>query len=475
VRASNSPRLDPARRAGNEPENLIKAFGSETGEIETENMPVKPRAIVYLLIVVLVALLAIAWFLDIDKVVVSQEGQVITTRPSIALQALDTSIIKSIDVEEGQIVKPGQLLETLDPTFTNADANALRIQIAGLKAQIARDESELAGRPLEYPPTGDPVDRKYEDLQTAYHLQRVQQYDSQVRSFDEQIALARATVAKLKADAAVLASRLTIAKQVSVMWDGLLARNSGTELQALTARDAVMQIDKDLQFDDNSIVETEHSIASTTANKEAFIQQWLGAASQDLVTSRGSEDAAIEQLSKAQRYSDLVRIEAPDDCIVLSIPKVSVGSVVKLGDPIMTLALLTTPVEAEIAVSPRDVGFVRVGDEVTVKLDAYEFVEHGTATGRLRWISEGTFTEDLLTGGTGATGAQSVNAAGAAQPYYKARISLTKFDFRDVPKDFRLLPGMTLSADVHVGRRHLLLYLLKGLLRVGFESMREPE
>lgn len=470
MRASNSPRLDPARRVGDAPETLIRAFGSETGEIEVENTPVKPRAILYLFIVVIVALVTIAWFLDIDRVVESQEGQIITTQPPLALQALDTSIIKSIDVEEGQIVKPGQLLETLDATFTNADANALKIQIASLEAQIARDESELAGRHLEYPAANDPVTRKYQDLQMAYHLQRVRQYDSQVRSFDEQIALAQATVAKLKADAVVLESRSSIARQVSGMWDGLLAKNSGTELQALEARDAVMQISKDLNLDNNSMVETEHQIASTMANRQAFIEQWLGAASQDLVTSRSSADAAIEQLSKAQRYSDLVRIVAPDHGIVLSIPRVSVGSVVKLGDPIMTLALLTVPVEAEIAVSPRDVGFMRVGDEVTVKIDAYEFVEHGSATGRVRWISEGTLTDDLI------TGAPTVSAgAGGSQPYYKARVNLTKFDFHNVPTDFRLLPGMTLSADVHVGTRHLLLYLLKGLLRVGFESMREPE
>jgi HlyD family secretion protein len=217
------------------------------------------------------------------------------------------------------------------------------------------------------------------------------------------------------------------------------------------------------------MAETEHSLAAAVANREAFRQQWLGLASQDLVTSRNARDAAVEQDAKAERHSDLVRVTAPDDCIVLRIPKVSVGSVVKTGDPIMTLALITVPVEVEISVLPRDVGFVRKGDEVTLKLDAYEFVEHGTAAGRVRWISEGTFTDDLISGDP------SLATTGSAQPYFKARIEITHMDFVNVPEDFRLLPGMTLSADIHVGKRSVLRYLFKGIVRTGVESMREPE
>jgi hemolysin D len=131
--------------------------------------------------------------------------------------------------------------------------------------------------------------------------------------------------------------------------------------------------------------------------------------------------------------------------------------------------LLKAAIEVEIAVTPRDIGFVRKGDEVTVKLDEYEFVEHGVATGRVRWISEGSFNEDLINETTA-----SMNGGGP-QPYYKVRVELQHLNFLDVPKDFRLLPGMTLSADIHVGERHLLRYLFKDLVRTGVESMREPE
>jgi HlyD family secretion protein len=465
---ANRSRLDPSRRTGDDPARLIKAFSSDGSEIQAELDPVKPRMAVFLLAAMVVAFLVIAEFIDIDRVVESQEGQVVTVQPTIALQALDTSIIRSIDVEEGQIVKPGELLETLDPTFATADAAQLKIQIAGLDAQIARDEAELAGHPLEYPPSSDKTMLEYRALQLTFHQQRIRQYDEQVKSYDEQAALANATIDKMKKDELRLEEREVFVARIEKMWTDLLAKDSGSTLQLLEAKDATVQVRKDIDFAKNSVREMEHSLAATIATREAFIQQWLGQASQDLVTSRSSRDAAVEQLAKAVRHSDLVRVAAPDDCIVLRIPKVSIGSVIKTGDPIMTLALMTVPVEIEVSILPRDVGFVRAGDPVTIKLDAYEFVEHGTATGRVRWISEGTFTEDLISGNP------TMNA-GSPQPYYKARVEVTHLDFFDVPPDFRLIPGMTLSADIHVGKRRLLRYLFKGIVRTGFESMREPE
>ena len=466
----NSRRLNPSLRTGPEASRLIRAFSSDAGEIQAVLHPVQPRMWLYLLTALVVGTLGVANMFEIDRVVESFEGHIVTVQPTILLEALDPSIIKSIEVEEGQIVKKGQLLETLDPTFTSSDARALQIQIASLNAEITRDEAELAGQPLVYPPTEDLDAQKYQAAQTVLHIQRMQQYEQQLKGFDEQVATFRATIAKLREDEDELERRKAIASRVEKMFNVLQSQDSGSQLQLLQAQDGTVQVVKQFQFDKNSISETEHSIAATLANREAFIQAWLASTSQDLVTSRNSRDSAVEQLEKAARHTELTRITAPDDCIVLRIPHVSVGSVVTMGAPIVTLALMKAPIEVEIAVMPRDIGFVRRGDEVTVKLDAYEFFEHGSATGKVRWISEGTFNEDLIN-----PGMASMVDGTTPQPYYKVRVELQHMDFFNVPNDFRLLPGMTLAADIHVGERHLLRYLLAGLVRSSVESMREPQ
>jgi HlyD family secretion protein len=155
-----------------------------------------------------------------------------------------------------------------------------------------------------------------------------------------------------------------------------------------------------------------------------------------------------------------VRLDALDDAVILKMAKLSVGSVLKEGDPLFYLAPLRSPIEAEVRIATRDVGFLRPGDPVKVKLDAFNFIEHGTAEGTLRWISEGAFTVD--------------DNGVATEPYYKARVALTNTDLRNVPEGFRLIPGMTLAGDIHVGTRSVFMYIVSGAMRGMGEAMREP-
>ena len=104
---------------------------------------------------------------------------------------------------------------------------------------------------------------------------------------------------------------------------------------------------------------------------------------------------------------------------------------------------------------------MRVGDPVTLKVSAFNSYEHGSGKGRLEWISENAFTDE-------STG------NGAAQPYYRARASIDRGEFHDVTSDFRLVPGMTLTADVHVGNRSAFTYILGGFFRGMGETMRGP-
>jgi len=97
---------------------------------------------------------------------------------------------------------------------------------------------------------------------------------------------------------------------------------------------------------------------------------------------------------------------------------------------------------------------------VQLKLDAYRFLQHGTAKGVVKTISEGSFTTD--------------DNNVPVDPYFKVRVAIKDAHLRHVPKDFRLIPGMTLAGDIMVGRRTILSYLVEGGLRTGSEAMREP-
>ncbi len=168
------------------------------------------------------------------------------------------------------------------------------------------------------------------------------------------------------------------------------------------------------------------------SDRDAFKQQWFAQLSQDLVTTRNKLDEARASYEKALKHQDLVRWTAAEPSVVLTMARLSVGSVLKPGDPFITLMPIDTKLEAEIRISSRDIGFVRAGDPCTMKVDAFNAAEHGTASGKVRWISEGAFTTDE-------------DGKPLDYTYYKARCSVDSSNFKDVPSNFRLIPGMTLQ------------------------------
>ena len=442
------------------PAKVIRLFQSETAEILEAPEPRGVRGTVYVLGAFVVALAVLSVATQLDRVVTSVSGQVVTTQPTIVVQALDPSIIKTLDVHEGQRVRAGDVLATLDPTITAADVEALKLQIASLNAQIARCEAELAHRPFAPTIGPDPAVARYEQLQESYYLQRKAQFDNQIRSYDAQIAESKATIAKYEGDAARYADRAKLAKQVEQMRATLAAAEVGSRLNLLAATDQKTELLRSVEFDHSSLVESQHHLESTIATRDAFAQQWYAQTSQELVTARNQRDAAAQQLEKATKHKDLVRMVATEDAVVLNMAKRSVGSVLNPGDPFISLAPLRSPIEVEVHMLARDVGFIRAGDPVKVKLDAFSYIEHGMADGTVRWISEGAFTTD--------------DNGQPTPAYYKVRIALTNVALRNVPEGFRLIPGMTLSADVHIGTRSVLMYIVEGALRGANEAMREP-
>lgn len=439
---------------------IVRQFQSEVEAISEAPEPRWARVTVLTLGGLFLSILLILCLTKIDRVVTSVGGKIVSTERMQVFQALDPSIIKSIDVREGNEVKAGQLLATLDPTFAAADVKQLKRQVASLQAQIERDEAQLEERSFTFPREIDPETVKSVNEQKDYYNQQVAQYKAQLSSFDAKISQTQATIQKYQTDASRYQQREQIAKQIEDMRATLAAHGTGSQYSLLTSQDQRTEVLRTLEYDNNSLVEAQHTLASNKADRDAFIEQWSTQLSHDLATARNNLDTAQASLEKALRHHELVRLTAAEPSVVLSLAPLSVGSVLKEGDTLLKLMPLDAPVEAEIRIASRDVGFVRPGDLCVLKIEAFNYMEHGTADGSIRWISDNAFTTDENN--------QPVEA------YYKARCSVREMHFVEVPVTFRLIPGMTLQADVNVGTRSVAMYLLGGFLRAVGESMREP-
>ena len=438
----------------------VRQFQSEIAAIREQDEPLSARLTLYTMTAMVVAFVLLAAFTTVDRTVSSFAGKIVTQTGTSDYQALDTSIVKSIDVKEGERVAKGQLLATLDSTFASADLNQIRDQIDSLEAQIARQEAELSGSEPLFPGKAGAEPGKYVALQRQLFEQRRAQYQAQLNSFDQKIATTQATIKKFEVDESHFKDREAIAKQVEDMRSALLQKGAGSLLNLLGSSDSRIEALRTLDFGHNSLIEAQHQLSSLQADREAFVQQWLSTTSQDLVTARNTRDSARNQLEKAQKHQDLVKLYANQDSYVLQRAKLNVGSIIKEGETIVTLAPVDAPLEAEAEITARDVGFIRVGDEATLKIDSFNFAEHGTVKGKVATISEGAFTAD--------------ETGGAKPAFYKIRVKIEAVNLINVPPSFRLIPGMTLTTDVKVGKRSLGAYILGGLVSSINSSMREP-
>ena len=441
--------------------DLVGAFESETAAVFLETAPTRQHLILYTLIGIIVVSIGLSAIVKLDRVVTSV-GRIVPTAGSMYVSPFDTGIVRQVNVKAGDVVRKGQSLATLDPTFTHADLLELQQKSASDEAAVARLQAELSGQPYRYS-AQDP----YQALQGGIWNKRQAEYRSNLADFDGKIHGAAAQVAQYRANSQEYAKRLTLAQGVEKLYEPLLEKGYVSKLQLMQATDERMEMGR-LQADaQNQMAALGQTLTSLQAQRQAFIEKWHSDIGTELVTVNNDLDSTRQRLEKAQKLSDLSSLDAPADAIVLKVGKVSPGSVAGGGgqatpgqDPLFTLVPLDAIQEADVNVSAEQIGFIKVGDPVNLKLDAYRYTQHGTAKGVIKTISEGSFTTD--------------DNNTPVPPYFKVRVAITEAKLRNVPSGFRLIPGMTLAGDIMVGRRTILSYLVEGGLRTGSEAMREP-
>lgn len=434
-------------------------FLPDADAIEQRPLGGVTRWTLYTLASFLLAIVVWASVAEVDEVVVGH-GKLVTVRPNLVVQPIETAIIQSIDVRVGQVVRKGQQLAALDPTFVVADESQLRARLASLHARAKRLDSELAqgnGKDLSDGKTEE------EQLQARIRLARDASYHSRLAQFDETLAKLKASLVTNQSDQQMLTSRVKLLKEMETMQARLLEQNISARQRYLEAQDKRLEVDRDLNVAVHREIEVRSEIAAEEAEREAFVKEWSQKTMEELVQVRDERDSVSDQLKKATKRHTLVRLETPADAVVLDISKHSVGSVIREAETLVTLVPLDVPLEAEIQINATDIGFVKVGDVVRIKLDAFPFQKHGTLPGTIDVISDDAFSRDSSQG----------HALGQADVYYTGRVSLGKVNLEHVGRDFRLIPGLTLQAEIKVGRKPVISFFLYPLLRSLDEGVRE--
>ncbi len=438
-------------------------FESPSAAIIATRPPPLARMTNLLVFVLVVSLLVAGGVIQVDRIV-SARGKLTADSPNIQLQPFDDAIIASIHAKRGDIVRKGQVLARLNPTFSTANVTAMRDQVELLSAVADRLQAESVGG--QFAP--EPVN-PHTELQEEIFLRRLKEYDASMQGFDQRISQTASQVAGAKSQANFYQQRLGLAAKVQELRQTLQDRQYGSLLNTLLATDVSLSMASALAHAETDGIQAGRQLAAQQAEREAFVQRWNGQVAQDLADTRRNLVQAQQDFAKADLHHELVVLRAPRDAIVLSVAKVSVGSVVTSAEPLIQLVPLDVPLSVEADISGIDSGYVRPGDEVTIKFDTLPYLQYGSGRGAVRSISADSFSPEVS-----VSGHEEMLPNRPQTLFYKGDIALQELTLHNTPEGFRLVPGMPVTADVKVGERSVLAYFITKILPVAYDSMHEP-
>ncbi|MFM2036919.1 MAG: hypothetical protein RL459_2184, partial [Pseudomonadota bacterium] len=415
-------------------------FLPDADEIERRPLPRLARVTLHLLVTVLVSFLVWAAYSEVDLIVTAR-GRLVTPLPNIVVQPLETSIIQSIEVRVGQVVHKGDRLATLDATFAQADESQLRNRLDSLNTQLASIDAELNGQRM----AANKADSPDQQIQSRLSSERQASYVSQLRRQNESIARLRSALETARQDELAMAARVKVLREMETMTDDLVSKKLAVKSRLLDARDRLLEAERATELARNRQIELRRELSAVEAERTAFETGWRQKMLEELLAVSRERDAVSDQLQKANRRQSMVVLTAPADAVVLEVAKLSQGSIVKEAEPFFTLVPIGDVLEAEVQIDSKDIGYIRTAALTSVKVDAFPFQKHGALQGRLAVVSQDSFRRDTTAG---------------SDAYYSARVTLSGDRLDNLPANAKLLPGMTLSAEIKVGQRSVMSYLL---------------
>lgn len=412
--------------------------------------------IVWILLAIIGAAMLWAVFGKLD-VVASAQGKIIPVDKVKVLQSADGGIVRAIHVRDGQRVRKGQVLIDLDPTQSGADkaqaASALgAAKVAGAYAQALLDYAHT-GRIAFKAPEGTPV----EIAQTQQDLLRAAaaEYQAQVADLQERGAESRALAAQSEKEVSKLQATLPLLKERVTRRKSLADRGLSSKLLQLEIEQQQIEHEREIGVQAENGARYRATQASTSAQIAALKQGFVRQAAEALAKAQDEIRLRQEELTKATQRNGLQRLRAPVDGTVQQLTVATIGAVIKPADPIMMVVPLNGTLEVEAMIANKDIGHVRVGQEVAIKLEAFSFTDYGTVPGHLVQISPDAIQDEK----------QGL--------IYQARIRLDRSTIDVDGRSMPLAPGLAATADIHTGSRRIISYLLSPLSRRAQEAGRE--
>jgi hemolysin D len=429
-------------------------------EIAARDPEDTPRLMLWAIAVLCALLLVWAIVAKLDIVAVA-DGRLVPQTYVKIVQPADAGIVREILVDEGDYVEAGQILVRLDPTETTADSTAIDRELQSQKLQIRRIDAELMGTSLIKSASDDAELFAQAEAQRASHRQQ----------FTDSVAQESAT--KDRATRELLAATEVMHKLEKTLPSYQRTADAYAELAQQKLVGAIEAEEKHRDaIEKSQDLETQRatvgSLQSAISQSDKRLAQLRSTYESELHAARLDATSKITQLeqqrAKLTFHQEHLELRAPQAGTIKDLATTTIGAIVQPGSVLLTLVPVHEPLLAEVSIKNEDIGFVREGQHVRLKLATYPFQKYGMLDGVVKTVMADSNMPDQGK-------SQSNKQDGVAQPsIYKAVIELGDQQLKTNEAIFPLSAGMQLNAEIVEGKRTVMEYLLSPVQRVRSEA-----
>ncbi len=441
---SNSDSL-PAVAPRKRPPALRTSYLAQSIQLEEGTSPRLVRLMIYLLAVFLIAAIIWSMFARLDQVA-RADGQVLPSSAVRQLQHLEGGIVADVLVEEGQIVEKSDLLLLLSPTFAQSELAQLRAREASLRARFIRLNAFVTGTEPRFGNLGQLFPELVAEHEALLRSQN-ESRNNQLEVLGRQINERKVALKTLFEQKATIARSVALVSEEAKLREGLMEKG-------LTPRFKYLDVLRLLNTTQGQQLQVEGLIARAeegVAESETRLAEVQSRMKNDALAEISNVSAELSEIRESMaRYEDRVKrleVRAPVRGVVQKLTYSTVGSVVAAGEAVAEIVPLDDRMVVEVKLNPKDVGFVEIGQEATVRFTAYDYAQFGGVAGHVRHISPTT-----VAGDTG-------------KAFYKVVLELEGDHVGGRADENRILPGMVVQADIRTGQRTLFEYLSKPVSR----------
>jgi adhesin transport system membrane fusion protein len=437
-------------KVGNGEANSLD-WASDADWAQLQQEPLRARKLLRMAAVLLVLLIIWAAFAEIDTVT-RGEARVIPTRQVQIMQSVDGGVVEAIAVKEGDVVQAGQLLLRVDPTRFTSNLQESRVSQLALEAKVARLDALTRGTPFK--PSAKLL-KEVPDVvaqEGRLYASRLAEMRAQTNIAENQLAQRRQELNEVKARLEQAERGLELATRELNATRPMLRTGAVSEVEVLRLEREVTRLRGDREQATAQIARVQSAILEATRKIEEVQLTARNEMSRELSDTMGKLASQTEggvALADKVKHAD---IKSPVRGTVKRLLVNTVGGVVQPGKEVIEIVPLDDALVLEVQITPRDIAFLHPGQSAMVKFTAYDFAVYGGLEADLINIAPDSVLDDK------------------GNAFYHVRVRTRK---TSLGPDLPIIPGMVAQVDIMTGKKTILSYLLKPILRAKSNALTE--